>query len=67
MRAPSTPKYRTIDPCADERAHNLRTLRVNSTQVRTLAKVAAVARECQVSGIVGAAVLLGRDVLNVMP
>src|SRR6185369_2567819 len=42
-------------------------LGVNSGQIRTLTKIAAVARERQVVGIVGAAVLLRDDVLDVMP
>jgi hypothetical protein len=46
---------------------NLTGLGVNSGQVRTLAKIAAVACKRQVAGIVGAGVLLRDDVLDVMP
>ena len=50
-----------------KKAGNLTGLRVDSRQVRTLAKIAAVARERQVGGIVGTSVLLRDDVLDVMP
>jgi hypothetical protein len=46
---------------------NLSSLRVNSGQVRTLTKITSVARERQVIGVVGAAVLLRHDVLDMMP
>ena len=46
------------------KAHNLAGLGIG--QVRTLAKIAAAARERQVVSIVGAAVLLRDDVLDVM-
>jgi hypothetical protein len=48
-------------------ADNLPRLGINPGQIRTLTEITAVARERQVIGIVGSAVLLRDDVLDVMP
>jgi hypothetical protein len=42
-------------------------LRVDSCQVRPFMKIAAVASKCEIINIIGAAMLLRRDVLNVIP
>jgi len=42
-------------------------LRVDSCQVRAFVQIAAVSSQRQIIGIIGAAVLLCRDVFNMMP
>ena len=49
-----------------EKTGNLTCLRVNSGQVRSLVKIAAVARERQIVGVLGPGVLPRDDVLDVM-
>ena len=47
--------------------HDLACLRVDSCQVRTFTEIAAVACERQILRIIGSAVLLGDNVLDMMP
>ena len=46
--------------------HDLTCLAVESRQVRSLAEIASVAGQCQVAVVVGSAVLLRNDMLNVV-
>ena len=48
-------------------SRHLPSLRVDSCQVRAFVQIAAVASQRQIIGIIGAAVLLCRDVFNMMP
>jgi hypothetical protein len=49
-----------------EERRNLPSLRVDSRQVRAFVQIAAVACQREIAGIVGAAVLLRRDVLDMV-